>query len=255
VARAWTLTLGVAAVGFALLAAWHALVLPRPDADGPRVDARTDPGAESTAGFVEVFRSFFQQPDIGRVIAFLLAYRLGEAQLVKLVSPFLLDAKSVGGLGLSTSEVGLAYGTAGIVALTAGGLLGGVLAARFGFRRMLWVFVIAIHLPDLAFVWLSQAQPSNLALVSTAVSVEQFGYGFGFTAYTLLMLMIARAPYKTAHYAIATGFMALGMMIPGMFSGALQETLGWRGFFLWVMMCTIPGFVVAARVRIPRDET
>ena len=172
-----------------------------------------------------------------------------------LVTPFLLDARSAGGLGLSTSEVGVAYGTFGVLALTGGGLLGGWLGARYGLRRLLWVFVAAIHIPDLIFVWLAYVQPTNLAVVSTAVALEQFGYGFGFTAYLVFMLMVAAGPggtsaYKTAHYALCTGFMALGMMLPGMWAGWLQDQLGYTGFFLWTCAATLPSFGAAALIRI-----
>ncbi len=184
------------------------------------------------------------------VLLFLLLYRFAEAQLVKLVTPFLLDPRSAGGLGLSTSQVGIAYGTAGALALTAGGLLGGVLASRLGLKRMLWLFVAAIHLPDAIFVWLAYVQPSNFTVITAALALEQFGYGFGFTAYILYMIMISRGPQQTAHYAICTGFMALGMMLPGMFAGALQERIGYPHFFVWVLASTIPGFAVAALLRI-----
>jgi MFS transporter, PAT family, beta-lactamase induction signal transducer AmpG len=247
---AWSLTFLAVAVVYGTFALYHMAVLPRPVADVAR---RAMPDAEVASGGTEyatVFASFFRKPGIATILAFLLLYRFAEAQLVKMVTPFLLDSRGVGGLGLSTSEVGFAYGTVGIMSLTFGGLLGGWVASRVGFRRMLWIFVIAIHLPDAIFIWLARAQPSSLTVVSAALAVEQFGYGFGFTAYTLFLLMIAAGPHRTAHYAIGTGFMALGMMLPGMFSGAIQESLGYRGFFVWVLLSTIPGFVVPALVRI-----
>lgn len=250
IADAWSLTFVAAALVCGALAIYHMAVLPRPAADVPGRAAPNAAVAAGGAGFVAVFASFFRKPRIGMILAFLLLYRFAEAQLVKMVSPFLLDPRSAGGLGLSTSEVGFAYGTVGIMSLTAGGLLGGWVASRVGFRRMLWIFVIAIHLPDAIFIWLSRVQPASLSVVTAALAVEQFGYGFGFTAYTLFLLMIAAGPHRTAHYAIGTGFMALGMMLPGMFSGAIQESLGYPGFFVWVLLSTIPGFVVPALVRI-----
>jgi PAT family beta-lactamase induction signal transducer AmpG len=111
--------------------------------------------------------------------------------------------------------------------------------------------VIIMHSPDLAFVYLAYAQPDNVYVIAAAVAVEQFGYGFGFTAYMLFMILVAEGEHKTAHYALCTGFMALGMMVPGMISGWVQETFGYQHFFIWVLISTIPGFLVAALVKIP----
>jgi PAT family beta-lactamase induction signal transducer AmpG len=184
------------------------------------------------------------------ILAFLLLYRFAEAQLVKLASPFLLDAREVGGLGLTTSQVGVVYGTIGIMALTLGGLLGGYVVSRQGLRFWLWPMVLMIHLPDAVYIFLAHVQPTSLLLINAAVAFEQFGYGFGFTAYMLFMIMVAEGEHKTAHFAICTGFMALGMMLPGMFSGWLQDHIGYRHFFEWVMLSTIPGFIVAALIKI-----
>ena len=257
--RAWVITFAVIAAVFTVLALWHRAILPRPAADravgapAQSVDSASSPTGEPAASFLSVFTSFFQRPRMWAVLLFLMLYRFAEAQLVKLVTPFLLDARDVGGLGLSTSQVGVAYGTTGTLALTAGGLLGGVLASRYGLKRLLWIFVAAIHLPDIAFVWLSYVQPESFTVIAAALALEQFGYGFGFTAYILYMMMISQGKQQTAHYAICTGFMALGMMLPGMFAGALQERLGYPHFFVWVMLSTIPGFVVAALVSIEPD--
>jgi PAT family beta-lactamase induction signal transducer AmpG len=180
----------------------------------------------------------------------LLFYRFAEAQLVKLVSPFLLDPRTKGGLGLTTSEVGIVYGTIGIIALTAGGLLGGYAISKKGLRWWLWPMVVIMHAPDLMFVYLSHFQPADLLFINIAVAFEQFGYGFGFTAYAMYMIYISQGEYKTAHFAICTGIMALGMMLPGMISGKIQELIGYQHFFLWVMVSTIPGFIVAALVKI-----
>jgi PAT family beta-lactamase induction signal transducer AmpG len=244
---AWSSAFGVLALVFPLFALYHKFFLPAPAVDKPALD-RTSGGV-----FTEFFRTFslfFRKKDIVVVLAFLLFYRFAEAQLVKLVPPFLLDARGKGGLGLSTSEVGIVYGTVGIIALTLGGLLGGYVVSRGGLKRWLWIMVLAIHLPDAVFVYLSQVQPDHLLVITGAVAVEQFGYGFGFTAYVLYMMMISAGEHRTAHYAICTGFMALGMMLPGMFSGLIQEALGYKGFFLWIVLSTIPGFIVAALVKI-----
>jgi MFS transporter, PAT family, beta-lactamase induction signal transducer AmpG len=200
--------------------------------------------------FLRAFVIFMQKKDIWNIISFLLFFRFAEAQLVKLVQPFLLDPRTRGGLGLSTSEVGVVYGTVGIIALTVGGLLGGYLISKKGLKWWLWPMVIIMHTPDVAFVYLSQYQPTNFLLINLAVACEQFGYGFGFTAYMLFMIMISQGEHKTAHFAICTGIMALGMMLPGMYSGALQEQIGYQNFFLWVILSTIPGFIVAALVKI-----
>jgi PAT family beta-lactamase induction signal transducer AmpG len=247
IALAWSVTFGVLAALFILFCVYHLFILPHPVGDKPPLQDQT---ASPLAEFFKVFLLFFKKKDIVTILLFLLFYRFAEAQLVKLVSPFLLDAREQGGLGLTTSEVGIVYGTVGIIALTLGGLLGGYVASRQGLKFWLWPMVCIIHLPDLAFVYLSQAQPESFLLINAAVAIEQFGYGFGFTAYMLFMIMVAEGEHKTAHYAICTGFMALGMMMPGMFSGAIQESLGYQNFFLWVMVSTIPGFIVAALVKI-----
>jgi PAT family beta-lactamase induction signal transducer AmpG len=244
---AWRITLFVVAAVFLAAFTYHLIILPRPAADtwrrgGPRQDLAWE--------FFRVFVDFFRKDRIAVVVAFLLLYRLAEAQLVKLIYPFLLDERAVGGLGLDTSQVGLIKGTIGVVALLAGGILGGLAISRHGLRAWLWPMVIIMHLPDLAFVYLAYAQPTSYVLISAAVAVEQFGYGFGFTAYMLYMIMVAEGAHKTAHYAICTGIMALGMMLPGMSAGWIQEQVGYQHFFLWVIISTIPGFIVAALVKI-----
>jgi PAT family beta-lactamase induction signal transducer AmpG len=244
---AWSVTFGVLAGLFLLFFAYHKLMLPYPTVDRPTL-------SEATQGvwkeFVRTFGLFFRKKGIVGTLAFLLFYRFAEAQLVKLVSPFLLDAREKGGLGLTTSEVGVVYGTVGVIALTLGGLLGGWVISKKGLRFWLWIMVLSIHLPDATFVYLSQVQPESFLLINIAVATEQFGYGFGFTAYMLYMILVAEGEHKTAHYAICTGFMALGMMVPGMFSGMIQEAIGYSNFFLWVILATIPGFFVAALVKI-----
>jgi PAT family beta-lactamase induction signal transducer AmpG len=162
----------------------------------------------------------------------------------------MLDGQESGGLGLGTGEVGLAYGTAGVAMLTLGGILGGMLAARHGLRYWLWWMVAAINLPNAVYLLLAFAQPENLWLIGIAVGIEQLGYGFGFTAYLLYMLYVARGLHSTAHYAICTGFMSLGMMLPGMVSGWLQEFLGYQHFFIWIVVATLPSFLVAALIPL-----
>ncbi|MEK6570260.1 MAG: MFS transporter, partial [Bacteroidota bacterium] len=244
---AWSVTFGVLAVLFTLFFIYHRFILPYPATDKPTLD---NASRSMLQEFFRTFGLFFKKKGILATLAFLLFYRFAEAQLVKLVSPFLLDARDKGGLGLTTSEVGIVYGTVGIIALTLGGLLGGYVVSKKGLKFWLWIMVCSIHLPDAMFVYLSQAQPTNFILISLAVSIEQFGYGFGFTAYMLYMIMVSEGEHKTAHYAICTGFMALGMMVPGMFTGAIQDLVGYQHFFLWVILSTIPGFAVAALVKV-----
>ncbi len=243
VPHAWAVTFGLIAAVMALFGLWHRFILPRPDSDRPG-------GAERIPQFVgeffATFRAFFGRPRIGALLLFLLLFRLGEAQLAKMAPPFLLDGRGAGGLGLTTAQVGYVYGTIGIAALALGGILGGWAASRHGLKAWLWPMMIAINLPDLVYVWLAYVQPHDFAAVQACVAVEQFGYGFGFTAYLLYMMYASRGPHATAHYAICTGFMALGMMLPGMWSGWLQDHIGYRHFFWIVLASTAPGFLVAA---------
>lgn len=250
IAIAWSITFFILAGVFLSLAIYHKFVLPFPVSDKPVI---SDANHSVLKEFVSTFGSFFKKKNIGIILAFLLLYRFAEAQLVKLVTPFLLDPRLEGGLGLTTQEVGIVYGTVGVISLTLGGLLGGVVIAKRGLKFWLWIMVCAIHLPDAMFIYLSQVQPENFFFISAAVAIEQFGYGFGFTAYMLFMIMTSEGEHKTAHYAICTGFMALGMMLPGMFSGWLQDQIGYQHFFLWVMISTIPGFIIVALVKIPED--
>jgi MFS transporter, PAT family, beta-lactamase induction signal transducer AmpG len=240
---AWTVALAALAGLFVLFSLWHAYVLPRPPVDRPG-EVRRAP--EFVRAFLATFGSFFRKPRIAVLLLFLLLYRFGEAQLVKMAQPFLRDDRLAShGLGLTTAQVGFLYGTIGWVALSLGGLLGGWVIARDGLKRWLWPMLLAIHLPDAVFIWLSYAQPTNLPLVQLGIAIEQFGYGFGLTAFLLYMIHIARGEHATAHYAICTGFMALGMMVPGMWSGWLQEHIGYRHFFVWVIVATVPSFLVA----------
>ena len=247
---AWSVAMWALAGLFLLFGLWHRFVLPRPAVDHPG-EARQIP--QFVREFLGTFGSFFRKKRIVALMLFLLLYRLGEAQLVKMVSPFLLDPRAAGGLALTTTEVGFVYGTVGIIALTLGGILGGWAASRHGLKAWLWWMLLAIHLPDAAFIYLAYAQPTSMPVVLACVAVEQFGYGFGFTAYVLYMIYIARGEHQTAHYAICTGFMALGMMLPGMWSGALQEAIGYRHFFVWVILATIPSFVVALWIPLEKE--
>ena len=241
VAHAWSLVFGLLAAVFVAVAAYHFFALPKPAADRVTVE-----GDGFVREFFAVFAGFFRKPGIGATLAFLLLYRFAESQALKLVSPFLLDKPEVGGLGLTTQQVGIVYGTVGIIALTLGGILGGVVISVRGLRRMIWPMILIMHVPNLAFLALAVFKPASLWLVGSALAVEQFGYGFGFTAYMLYMMMVAEGPHKTAHYAICTGFMALGMMLPGMAAGWIQDHIGYVNFFTWVLVATIPSFAATA---------
>ncbi len=247
VASAWSITFLVAAAVFLALCRYHFFVLPCPASDHSATLAR---GKNLLAEYFRILTLFFRRKDIVVIICFFLFYRLAEAQLVKMVAPFLLDSPADGGLGLTTENVGVIYGTIGVVALMLGGLLGGYVIYRNGLKFWLWPMVIIMHVPDLIFVYLSQTQPESLWLIGSAVAIEQFGYGFGFTAYTMYMIMVSQGEYKTVFYAMATGIMAVGMMIPAMASGWIQEMLGYKNFYFWILLTTIPGFIVAALVKI-----
>ncbi len=244
---AWSVTFIVLAIMFLVFFIYHKFILPYPASDKPA--GKSDHFFKE---FIETFRTFFQKDHIGLAITFLLLYRLAESQLVKLASPFLLDTRELGGLALTTGEVGFIYGTVGILFLTLGGLLGGFIAAKYGLKKWLWWMAVAINIPDAVYIYLSYVQPDSFWIINACVAAEQFGYGFGFTAYMLYMIYVSQGEYKTAHFAIATGFMALGMMIPGMVSGWLQEIIGYQHFFIWVMIATIPGFIILP--FIPIDE-
>lgn len=238
---AWSIVFLILAGMMIGLALWHRYILPKPSADKLRVQL---PSADILKEFVQTFISFFQKKGIVPALLFMLTYRLGESQLVKLASPFLLDNPEAGGLGLSTSELGIAYGTVGVLSLLAGGILGGIAISKYGLKKCLWPMALAISLPNLVYLYMAYAMPENLILVSICVGLEQFGYGFGFTAYTMYLMLFAEGEYKTSHYAISTGFMALGMMLPGMASGWIQEQIGYQHFFIWVMICCIPAFII-----------
>ncbi len=247
VSLAWSIIFAILAGMFFILFIYHRFVLPVPASDQPLLRK----GNENViTGFVSTFTSFFKRKDIYIILAFLLLFRFGEAQALKLAAPFLLDPASAGGLGLTTKQVGVVYGTIGVIALTLGGLLGGYVISRAGLKRWIWPMLLSVHLPNLAFVFLAYALPGNIVVIATAIAIEQFGYGFGFAAYLLFMIMVADGAHKTAHYAICTGFMALGMMLPGMASGWIQAQLGYQHFFVWVCIATLPSLLVTAFIKI-----
>lgn len=240
---AWSLVFFVCAGLFIAIGLYHTYQLPKPT---------TDKGA-SLGSLGNLFKTFFQKKGIVLSLAFILLYRLGEAQLAKLASPFLLDKPEMGGLNLSTEQVGIIYGTIGVIALLLGGIVGGIVASKHGLKKWLWYMVAAMNVPNLVYVYLAFVQPENFWVISSCVAIEQLGYGFGFTAFMLYLIYVAQGPYQTAHYAICTGFMALGMMLPGMIAGWLQELMGYDWFFVWVCLCTLPGIILAGFLPIPKD--
>lgn len=251
VSVAWSLTFAAMAVLFLAFAAYHKWVLPHPVIDRGSADAHTVNAVWRE--FVETFISFVRKPGIVVALVFMLTYRFAEAQLVKIASLFLLDDAASGGLSLTTKQVGFVYGTMGVVALTIGGILGGMAVARHGLRRWLWPMALAITLPNIVYLYMAMAQPASYVVINLCVAVEQFGYGFGFTAYMLYMITFSEGRHATAHYALCTAFMALGMMLPGMVAGWLADTLGYTRFFVWIMISCIPVFVILPFLRIPSD--
>jgi len=247
---AWSITFFILAGFFTLIFVYHRFVLPYPESDHPTA---TQTSGDILREFGQTFASFFQKPGVGLAITFMLIYRLGEAMLVKMASPFLLDPREIGGMGLTTGQVGLVYGTVGVISLTLGGIVGGIAASRNGLKYWIWPMALCITFPHLAYLYLSWFTPESMLLVNIAVGIEQFGYGFGFTAYMLYMIYFADGEHKTAHYAICTGFMALGMMMPGMIAGWLQDLLGYNHFFIWVMICAIPTLMIIPFLKIDKE--
>lgn len=245
--HAWKLTLALSAMIFSVITLYHTWSLPRPSADRMSSDMTAK---EIFMDFGRTFVTFFRKRNVLIAMLFMLLYRLPEAFLVKMMNPFLLDAVPDGGLGLSTEAVGVIYGTVGVGALTAGGIIGGIAASRWGLKKSLWPMAAALTLPCLSFVFLAAFQPSDMWVTGACVALDQFGYGFGFTAYMLYLIYFSEGEFKTAHYSLCTAFMALSMMIPGMFAGYLQESLGYTSFFGFVMICCLVTVSVTFLVKV-----
>jgi PAT family beta-lactamase induction signal transducer AmpG len=248
IAFSWAFALGILGVFLLLLAVYHKFIMPHP------AEVKT---AEhiSLKTYGEVLVSFFRKPGIIPAILFFFLYRLGEAQSIKVATPFLADSRAAGGIGMSAAQYGIAYGTIGMIAIVVGGILGGLSAAKFGLKKLIWLMALSMNLPNLGLLYISITQPLPGDLsVYLAIILEQFGYGFGFTAYMLYMLyFVGESKFKTAEYAIGTSIMALGLMLPGMLSGYMQEWLGYQGFFIYVMFCTIPGMLIIPFLKIRAD--
>ena len=233
---AWKITLVLSAVIFACVTLYHARALPVPASD---MTSNATTASEILKEFGRTFVTFFKKKGVLIAMLFMLLYRLPEAFLVKMMNPFLLDSAAEGGLGMSTQDVGIIYGTIGVAALTVGGILGGIAASRWGLKKSLWPMALSLTLPCLSFVFLAAYQPDNLWVIGSCVALDQFGYGFGFTAYMLYLIYFSEGEFKTAHYSLCTAFMALSMMLPGLVAGYVQEWLGYTSFFVFVMLCCL----------------
>ena len=236
----WQITVGSSGILLTALTLYHTWALPKPASDSPdSVRNSAVKVRDIFKGFRDTVVTYFRKPGVWLAIVFMLCYRLPEAFLLKLCSPFLVASREAGGLGMQTAQVGIAYGTLGVVFLLLGGILGGLTASRRGLKKSIWIMAAFMTLPCLSFVYLAAVQPESFVTITACIAVEQFGYGFGFTAYMLYMMYFSEGEYKTSHYAFCTCFMALSMMIPGMVAGYLQQWLGYRGFFWAVMACCI----------------
>lgn len=246
----WIVVFGILAAFFALVASYHSFALPRPAADAMRSPRSR---GEVLREFTETFVAFFRKPQVGVALTFMLLYRLPEAQLVKMITPFMLDPTESGGLGLTPDQVGLVYGTIGVIGLMLGGIVGGLAAARRGLRYWLHPMAWSMSLTCLTFVYLAVAQPSAIWEIFLCVFVEQFGYGFGFTAYMLYLIYFSAGRFKTAHYSICTGFMALGMMLPGMAAGWITDHFSYVAFFIWTMICCVATIGVCYLIHVDKN--
>ncbi|WP_282075737.1 MFS transporter [Maribacter aquivivus] len=244
--KAWSVTMSAAAFLMLVMTVANFFVT-------PKYESESTEEKEKPAGFLEVFTSFFKKPGIGIDLAFILTYRLGESQLVKMASPFLLDTPDKGGLGYSTEQLGTIFGTAGVVFLSIGGILGGILISRDGLKKWMLPMVLSLNLPNILYAILAVTNTTNIYAVTATVIFEKFGYGFGFAAFLMYLIYIADGKSKTSHYAIATGFMALGMMLPGMVSGYIQQWLGYDGFFVWVVIAALPALFLLKFITYPAD--
>ena len=249
VRTAWSMTFLTAAIIMVLLAIYHIKALPKPSDDIHSITSVK----QLFIGFIHTFKTYFCKPGIVTAILFILLYRFPEAQLTKICPLFLIDPVSEGGLGLTTEQVGFAQGTLGVIGLLIGGIIGGAVISAKGLKKSLWPMVMAISIPDLVYVFLSYFPTANMFVISSCIFIEQLGYGFGYTAYTLFLIYFARGEQQTSHYAISTGIMALGMMLPGMISGKLQEIMGYKMFFIWIILCCSITFIVSAMIKFEPD--
>jgi PAT family beta-lactamase induction signal transducer AmpG len=245
--KAWSYTMIIVGLLMTLITVYNFLATPNSE------NETTSAESNQHKDFATVFTSFFKKKQIGLILGFILLFRLGESQLMKMLTPFLIDGKEVGGMGLTTEDVGIIYGTFGVIALLIGGTLGGIAISKQGLGKWMLPMILIMHLPIIGFILLSHFHPENTIYIYLVVIVEQFGYGFGFAAFLMYLIFVAEGESKTSHYALATGFMALGMMLPGMVSGYIQEYLGYANFFIWVLLATIPGIILSRFLIFPAD--
>ena len=238
---AWQVTMGITAVIFLLMAVWHVFATPRPDSDKPNAETTAK---DIVTGFGKAFATYFTKPALWVAILFMLLYRLPEGFLMKMIYPFLLGSRAGGGLGLDMGTVGIVYGAIGVIFLLIGGILGGYYISKVGLKKAFWWMALAMTLPCLSFVYLSVFLPENMINIVIAIAIEQFGYGFGFTAYMMYMMYFSDGEFKTSHYAICTSFMALSMILPGLVAGYIQEAIGYQNFFWMVICCSVATFLV-----------
>ncbi|MEL1241072.1 MFS transporter [Flavobacterium flavipallidum] len=244
--KAWSYTMILVGLVMSFLTVYNYFATPKTELAVPKKETEEK-------NFATVFADFFKKKQIGLILAFILLFRLGESQLLKMLTPFLVDKTDVGGLGLETEDVGIIYGTFGLIALTIGGILGGIAISKQGLGKWMLPMILTMHLPIIGFILLAHFHPASVYYVYAVVILEQFGYGFGFAAFMMYLIYVAEGESKTSHYAIATGFMALGMMLPGMLSGYIQEYLGYGNFFIWVFLATIPGLILSRFIEFPKD--
>ena len=254
---AWSITMLIMGGLMIALGAYHGVVLPKVERQQVQTaETACDAAATGLGGILSAFgdtlRAFFSKPGIVGAMLFMLLFRFPEAQLAKMAQPFMLRSAEEGGLALTTTSVGFIYGTLGVIGLLAGGILGGWLVSRHGLKRWLWPMVLGISLPDLVYVYFAYAQPTNPFVINAGVALEQLGYGFGFTAYSLFLVYFSKGEKSTSVFSLCTALQALGMMIPGMFAGYLADTWGFQTFFVWVCLCTLVTFAVTALVKIPK---
>ena len=240
---AWSIAMGLLAVIVIFIALWHSHAL-------PHIHKPSPPNLNLIDTFAATLRALLRKPNLAPSLLFMLLFRLPEAQLAKMTAPFLLRTKEQGGLALDTTTVGFAYGTLGVAGLLGGGIIAGWLVSRHGLKRWWWPMVAAISLPDAVYIYLSLVQPDNIMLIDTCVFIEQFGYGFGFTAYMLYLVYFAKGEMSTSVFSLCTALQALGMMLPGMIAGHIADKYGFANFFIWVMLCTLVTFAVSALVKV-----
>lgn len=246
VARAWMMIFASVGITMVVLSLFHARVLPTGGEE-----RHSDNLHQMLATFWDVVVSFFRKPNIWFLLLFVFLYRAGEGQVVKIGPLFLKAARAQGGIGLTTAQFGTIYGTFGTAAFILGSILGGYFAAWLGLKRALLPLILVMNLPMLTYFYLSTEQPTSHVLIATAMSLEMFGYGFGFVGVMLLMMQeIAPGNYQTAHYAFANSLMNLGLIVPGAVSGLIQTKIGYRHFFLWVLISAIPAMILARFVPI-----